>query len=159
MRSRCRCYICRIVLGELESPGEKCGPNSLTVFARDEDEVCVISCDEEDGDSGHGERSREVHNSLAGFHACATHAEDDVALFRYLDLLRGLFGEAGNDWCEDVMGPRCVTDDGAFDGCYANIEEAVFVVDGEAFEETFRVIVVRWAAMREKDSEDWLEES
>lgn len=129
MRGRCRRYISGVVLGEFEPPSEECGANRLPVFGWDEDEVCVISCDEEDGDSGHGEWSREVHDSLAGFHACATHAEDDVALFRYLNLLGGFFGEAGNDWCEDALGPCCMADDGAFDGCYADVEEAVFVVE------------------------------
>jgi hypothetical protein len=49
-----------------------------------------------------------------------------------------------------------VADDGAFDGCYADVEEAVLMVEGVAFEETFRAALVRWAAMREEDLEYWL---
>jgi hypothetical protein len=101
----------------------------LSVLARDEDKICVISCDEEDGDSGHGERSREVHDSLSGLHACATNAENDITILRYLNLFGGFLGETGNDWCEDILCPSCVADDGTFDWCYADVQESVFIVD------------------------------
>jgi hypothetical protein len=68
----------------------------------------------------------------------------------------GFFGEEGNDWREDVLCPGGVADDGAFDGCYADVEEAVLMVEGVAFEEAFRAALVRWAAMREEDLEYWL---
>jgi hypothetical protein len=73
-----------------------------------------------------------------------------------LNLSRGFFRETGNDWCKDILCPGGVTDDGAFDGCYADVEKAVLVLEGEAFEEAFRSVLVRWAAMRQKDSEYWL---
>jgi hypothetical protein len=129
----------------------------LSILARDEDEICVISCDEEDGDPRHGEGSCQVHDSLSGFHACATNAEDDVAFFRYLDLSGAFFGQFGNEWCEDILRPSSVADDGALGGRYADVEEAVLVVEGETFEENFWTVLVCWVAMGEKDSKDWLE--
>lgn len=129
----------------------------MSVLARDEDEVCVISCDEEDGNSRHGEGSCQVHDSLSGFHACAINAEDDVAFFRYLDLSGAFFGQFVNDWCEDILCPSGVADDGALGGRYADIEEAVLVVEGQTLEETFWNVLVCWIAMREKDLKDWLE--
>jgi hypothetical protein len=52
-----------------------------------------------------------------------------------------------------------MADYGTFDGCYADVKEAIFIVDREPFEEVFGDAVMRRTAMREKDSEDRLKES
>jgi hypothetical protein len=52
-----------------------------------------------------------------------------------------------------------MADYGTFDGCYADVEEAMFIVDRKPFEEVFRVGGIRRTAMREKNPEDRLEES
>jgi hypothetical protein len=131
----------------------------LSVFARDEDKICVVGCYKEDGNSCHGEGSSEVHYSLASFHTGAADAEDDVCFFRDLDLLRRFWRETSDDGSKYILGPRGMADYGTFDGCYADVEEAMFIVDGKPFEEVCGVGGIRRTAMREKNSEDRLKES
>jgi hypothetical protein len=52
-----------------------------------------------------------------------------------------------------------MADDGAFDGCYADVEEAMFIVDRKPFEEVFGVGGIRRTAMRKKNLKDRLKES
>lgn len=54
---------------------------TLAVSARHDDEVGVVSGDEEDGNAGEGKRRSEVDDSRPGLHAGRRHAHDDIGLF------------------------------------------------------------------------------
>jgi hypothetical protein len=76
-----------------------------------------------------------------------------------LDLLRRFWRETSDDGSKYILGPRGMADDGAFDGCYADVEEAMFIVEAKPFEEIFGVGCIRRTAMRKKNSEYRLKES
>jgi len=54
MRFCGRCNIRRVVFGEFEAACEEGLADGVPVLGGHEDKVCVVGCDEEDGNSGHG---------------------------------------------------------------------------------------------------------